>query len=344
MSEPALKIKPGTRVLVTGATGFTGENLTRKLVAMNLDVVAISRPTSDLTRFDGLPIQWIRGDVANKELIDQAIQNVQYVFHMVTPFREAKAPDVEFYNVHVLSTQLLAKAALKQPDFQRFVHISTIGIHGHIDNPPADETYRTAPGDIYQETKLEGEIWIREFGKSSGLPVSIVRPSIIYGPGDQRLFKIYKWAYQGWMPLIGSGKNLLHLVHVDDLTDFFIMAATHPKALGETFICGSEHAIHFDDMVAIISKQYNIKVKFLKVPKTLAFFLGDVCEAIFRPLRIEPPIYRRRLAFYTKDRSFNTSKMRSLLGYSTKHSDQEGIAELAQWYLDAGWLGDSRST
>jgi len=338
MSEINNLIAPGTKVLVTGATGFTGADLTKKLVNMGLDVVAIARPTSNLARFDGMPITWLRGDVSDEKLINQAVEGVSYIFHLVTPFREAKAPDVEFYNVHVLSTQLLAKAALQQPDFRRFVHVSTIGIHGHIEHPPADESYRAEPGDIYQETKLEGEIWIREFGEATGLPVSIVRPSMIYGPGDKRLFKIFKWAYQGWMPLIGNGTNLLHLIHVDDLTDFFIVTATHPKAVGETFICGSDRSMLFKDMITILGECYERKVKVIRFPKAPLFFIGDILEGLCRPFGIEPPIYRRRLAFYTKDRCFNTSKMRDLLGFKTKHGDEEGLRELADWYLEQGWL------
>lgn len=332
------EITPGTKVLVTGATGFTGSNLVKKLVDRKLDVIAIARPTSDLSRFEDMPVTWIRGDVADEQLIEPAMKDVSYVFHMVTPFREAKAPDTQFYSVHVLSTQLLAKAALQQPDFKRFVHISTIGIHGHVADPPADETYRTEPGDVYQETKLQGEVWIREFSEKTDLPVAIVRPAGIYGPGDKRLFKIYKWASQGWMPLIGDGSNLFHFIHVDDLTNFFLVAATHPKAIGETFICGSEKAMTFKDMVALISRYYDKNVTFLRFPKGPLFFVGDILESLCRPFGIEPPIYRRRLAFYTKDRSFDTSKMRNLLGFSSEHSDEAGLQELAQWYLDQEWL------
>jgi nucleoside-diphosphate-sugar epimerase len=116
-------IDPGTKVLVTGATGFTGSALVRKLVDRKLDVIAISRPSSNLSRFDGMPITWLRGDVFDEQLMQKAMQGGSYVFHLVSPFREAKAPDVEFYNVHVLSTQLLAKMALAQPNFKRFVYV-----------------------------------------------------------------------------------------------------------------------------------------------------------------------------------------------------------------------------
>ncbi len=341
-SDPAANavtaLPKGSRALVTGATGFTGSLLTKKLIEQGVEVVAIARPSSNIQQFDGLPITWLKGDVFDGELINRAMKDITHVFHMVTPFREAKSPDVGYYNVHVLSTQLLAKAALKQPNFQRFVHVSTIGVHGHIAHPPADETYRTEPGDIYQATKLEGEAWVQSFGAETGLPVTIIRPAGIYGPGEKRLLKIYKMVSKGWIPAIGNGSNLLHFIHVDDLTDCMLVAAIRPQAVGETFICGSEKAMSFKEMVDLISDLYSVPAKFISLPAKPMFMIADICELIFRPLGIEPPIYRRRLAFYTKDRAFNTSKIRKLLGFTPSHSDQEGLRELGKWYLENKWL------
>ncbi|NET56665.1 MAG: NAD(P)-dependent oxidoreductase [Symploca sp. SIO2E6] len=338
MEESQFKLPPGSRILVTGATGFTGSVLVRKLVAQGLDVIAIARPSSHLEPFTGMPVTWIRGDVFDEELIKQAIQGVNYLFHIVTPFREAKSADVVYHNVHVLSTQLLAKYALNEPNFKRFVHVSTIGIHGHVANPPGDENCPMHPGDIYQETKLEGELWIRDFAKQEGLPITVVRPAGIYGPGEKRFLKIFKMVVKKWIPLIGDGNNLLHFIHVDDLTNFFLLLAIHPQAVGEVFICGSREAITLNQMISIISEYYGVSVKFIRLPAAPLFILGDFLELICRPLGIEPPIYRRRLAFYTKDRSFNTAKMRNLLGFEPAHADEEGLKELAQWYLDHGWI------
>ncbi|NEP14085.1 MAG: NAD(P)-dependent oxidoreductase [Symploca sp. SIO2C1] len=338
MKDSQFKLPTGSRVLVTGATGFTGSALIRKLVAQGLDVVAIARPSSNLEPFTGMKVEWIRGDVFDEDLIKQAIQGVNYLFHIVTPFREAKSADIVYHNVHFLSTQLLAKYALKEPQFKRFVHVSTIGVHGHVKNPPGDENCPMDPGDVYQETKLKGELWIRDFAKQEGLPVTVIRPAGIYGPGEKRFLKIFKMVVKKWVPLIGDGNNLLHFIHVDDLTNFFLLTATHPQAVGEVFICGSQEAITLNKMISIISEYYGISVKFIKLPAAPLFTLGDFFELICRPFGIEPPIYRRRLAFYTKDRSFNTAKMRNLLGFEPAHSDEEGLKELAQWYLDQGWI------
>ena len=338
MGQSEFVLPAGSRALVTGGTGFTGSCLVKKLVKQGIDVVVIARPTSNLEPFKDLPIKWIQGDVFDPELINRAVEGVNYIFHMATPFREAKSPDIGYYNVHVLSTQLLAKAALQQPDFRRFVHISTIGVHGHVENPPGDENCPIKPGDIYQETKLEGEVWIKEFAEQEKLPVVVVRPTGIFGPGEKRLLKIYKWVVKGRVPLIGDGSNLLHFVHVEDLTNFFIVSATHPQAVGEIFICGSEKAITFKEMVGIVSNYYGVSANFLRLPAAPLFALGDFFEFICRPFGIEPPIYRRRLAFYTKDRSFDTSKMTRLLGFKANHGNQESLEELAQWYLDQGWI------
>jgi nucleoside-diphosphate-sugar epimerase len=338
MEEANFKIPPGTRVLVTGATGFTGSVLVRKLFALRLKVVAIARPSSNVEPFHDLPIEWVRGNVFDEETVKQAVKETSYIFHLATPYREARLPDKSFYQVHVLATQLLAKAALNEAGFKRFIHVSTVGVHGHIENPPADENYLMKPGDIYQETKVEAELWIRDFAEKEGLPLTVVRPAAIYGPGDKRLFKIFKMVCIKWVPVIGDGNNLYHLIHVEDLTNFFILAAVHPKALAEVFICGSKEAITFNKMVSIISEYYGVTAKFIKVPAAPLFSLGYLFEVIYRPFGIEPPIYRRRVAFFTKHRSFNTEKMRTLLEFVPTHSDEEGLRETAQWYLDRGWV------
>ncbi len=331
-------LPPGSRVLITGATGFSGAWLIQKLLKQSLEITAIARISSDLTPFRGMPIRWIKGDVFDPDLIKQAMKSIHYVFHLATPFREAKAADNIYHKVHVDSTRLMVECALAQPEFKRFILVSTIGVHGHVESPPIDETGPINHGDLYQQSKWAAEMFLNQFAQANDFPVTIVRPSSIYGPGDKRLLIIYKWVAHKWIPVIGNGSNLLHFIHVDDFTDFLIHAATHPAADGETFICGSPSAMTFSQLLNLIAEQYNTKIYLLKFPKRLTFLVGDIIEGFCKPLGIEPPIYRRRLAFYTKDRSFNTQKMTQLLGFETKHTDQQGIADLTQWYLDNGWV------
>ena len=331
-------IAEGTPVLVTGATGFTGSALIRKLAESGLKVAAIARHSSNIKPFEDLDITWYRGNVYDEKTVDAATSGVSYIFHLAAAYREAGISNETYYNVHVRSTHLLARKALNFRDFRRFVHISTVGVHSHIEDPPADENYPIKPGDVYQETKAEAELWIRDFSKKEKLPLTVVRPAAILGPGDRRLLKIFKMASKKWFPLLGFGKSLYHLIHVDDLTDFMILAATHPDAEGDVFICGNTDSISLKEMVRVIGEAYKTEINFVRLPAWPFFILGALCEVICRPLGLEPPIYRRRVAFFTKDRSFNTAKMQSLLSFVPRYNNSEGLKMTAKWYLENGWL------
>jgi len=338
MTDSICRIPQSTPVLVTGATGFTGIVLTRKLVEAGLKVSAVARASSNLDPLKNLDIQWFRGDVFDENVMEEAVAGQEYVFHAAAAFREAKSTEQDYWNVHVKSTQIIAREALKNPEFKRYIHISTIGVHGHIANPPATEEYPFSPGDGYQRTKLEAEEWLNDFAPEKKLPYTIVRPAAIYGPGDRRLLKLFKMALKPVFLLLGKGKCMYHLVHVDDLTNTFIIAATHPDALGATFISGADEPIAIADIARIVAGHFGRKVKILRLPIGPFFLLADICEAVCKPFKIEPPIYRRRVAFYSKDRHFDVSKMKNVLGYSPQHSNRDGIIETADWYVAQGWL------
>lgn len=332
------QIPPGTTVLVTGATGYTGIVLVKKLLKAGLNVQAIARKSSDLQPFEGLTITWIRGDVFDERTVKTAMEGVQYVFHVAAAFREAKSTEQDYRNVHVKSTQLIVAEAMTNPEFKRLIHVSTMGVHGHIENPPGDENSEFSPGDGYQRTKAEAEIWLIDFAKENNFPYTIIRPCAIYGPGEKRLLKLYKMANKKVFPILGKGKCWYHLVHVEDLTGAMILAATEERALSEAFIIGSSDPIQLEDMAAIIAREYNNQLRIVRLPIGPFFLMGDICEAICKPFKIEPPIYRRRVAFYSKDRNYSTDKMRNVLGYTPLYENERGIVESANWYRDNSWL------
>lgn len=331
-------IAPATLVLVTGATGFTGQVLARKLCGMGLAVRAIARASSDISSMSDLDIEWVRGDVFDVATVNKAVKGVEYIFHVAAAYRDPGISDRDYYNVHVESTKLLAGAALKNPGFKRFVHTSTVGVHGHIKNPPIDEEGPFNPGDIYQKTKVEAETWLHTFARENKLPYTVIRPAAIYGPGDKRLLKVFRMAAKPIFILLGSGKCLYHLIHVEDLTNVMILAATHSEAAGQAFIAGSPAAITLENMGCIIARKLGVKHRVLRLPAWPFFLAGDICEFICKPLGISPPIYRRRVAFFTKDRSFDTKKLREKLGYKCQYTDEQGLAATAEWYRDHKWL------
>ncbi|MDD5195490.1 MAG: NAD-dependent epimerase/dehydratase family protein, partial [Candidatus Omnitrophica bacterium] len=327
-----------TKVLVTGAAGFTASRLVRKLISAGFEVNAIVRKNSDTGPIEGLNARLFRGNVYDPHIVRSACSGVKYVFHLATVYRKVNLSDDEYYKVHVESTRLLAEAALCQPGFKRFLHTSTTGVYGDNVACSADEACIPAPSDISQKTKLEAELVIREFIEKRGLSATIIRPVSIYGPGDTRVFKLFKMVAQGWVPLVSNRNILYHLIHVADLIDFYLHCAVFQKAKGETFICGNTQCISIKDIVSVIARCYNKRVHFVNIPQAPLLLAAYICEKACKKIGVEPPLHCRRAVFFTKDHCFNTAKMRDYACFTPKISVEEGICQTAKWYLAHGWL------
>lgn len=325
------------KVLVTGATGFTGKRLTEILLQRGFDVRVIIRDRSRFKIPENNKLEIVVGDLKNMSDVDNAIQNVEIIFHVAALYRTAGAEPQEYWDTHVKATENLLNSAHRN-GVKKFIHTSTVGIHGHIENPPADENYRFKPGDIYQLTKLEGEKKAKEFHDKTGLPLVIIRPSAIYGPGDMRLLKLFKIASKKYSIVLGSGEIFYHMVYVDDLVQGFILAAESSITNGEAFIIGGESYISLNKMIELISKILAKKSKIIHLPAKPFQIIGSACEKICIPLGINPPIYRRRVDFFTKSRAFDISKAKSLLNYKPKVSLEEGLAKTASWYKENGFI------
>ncbi len=326
------------KVLVTGATGFTGNLLTQKLCALGAEVHAIRRKKTIPEALTDLPITWHVGDVFDPAVIENAMQGIHYVFHVAAAYREAKISDETYWNVHLKSTQLLAEAATRQEGFRRFLHVSTVGVLGHIASGRADENSPYNPGDVYQESKAEAEKWLLGFADKNSLPFTVIRPAAIYGPGDRRLLKLFKMAKLPVVPILGFGGGFYHLVHVEDLTDFMLEASVQETAAGEIIICGAKESTPIKEIIRMVADQLSKKTLFLHLPAWPFFAIAYLCEGLCKPLNLEPFIYPRRVAFFTKDRKFNTEKMRSLFNYQDRYSVHKGIEQTLKWYQEKKWL------
>jgi nucleoside-diphosphate-sugar epimerase len=323
------------RILVTGGTGFTGSHLVRALVADGHPVRVIARNAARARSTLPPEVEIVEGDVADAGVVGRAVRGRDVVYHLAAAYREAGIPDSRYHEVHVDSTRHLLEAG-KAEGVRRLVHCSTIGVHSHIENPPADETWPFTPGDIYQETKAEGELLALRFHREQGFPVSVVRPAAIYGPGEQRLLKLFRAVARRRFVMIGSGEPFFHMVHVSDLVRGMRLAAEREEAVGEAFIIAGAEYCTLNELVRRIAAAYDVPPPRLRVPVWPFMAAGWACEKICVPLRIEPPIYRRRVAFFVKSRAFRIEKARRLLGYEPQVGLQQGIDEAARWYREHG--------
>jgi dihydroflavonol-4-reductase len=326
----------GSRVLVTGATGFTGGHLARRLAADGIAVRALVRNPHGAA--DALPgIELAAGDLTDTRSLARAVTGVDVVYNIAALYRAAGLDDTLYRAVNATAVGTLIEQA-GAAGVRRVVHCSTVGVHGDIEHPPADEDAPLRPGDIYQETKLEGESVARRAASANGVQLTIVRPTGIYGPGDRRLLKLFRGVARRRFNVLGRGDIWYHLTYIDDLVDGFRLCGTHPAAAGRTYILSGPEVTTLNELVAITASVAGVKPPSLRLPVWPFWIAGAACEAVCRPFGIAPPLYRRRVDFFTKSRAFDSSLAKAEIGYAPKVGLRDGIARTLAWYREAGWL------
>ena len=326
------------KALVTGANGFTGSYLVKHLLDKGYQVRGLVRKGANLKSLEGLDIEFAYADLASEEPIAASVmEGIDIVHHVAATYRQEDVPHSYFFAVNVNGTRKLLEAA-KQAGVKRFVHCSTVGVQGEISNPPATEEAPHKPGDYYQQSKLEGELLALEFFEKEKLPGTVVRPVGIYGPGDTRFLKLFKLVEKRNFPMIGNGEVLYHMTYVEDLVAGIALAGEKDAALGEVFTIGGEGYLTLNELVAKIALVRNKPVPRFKIPVWPVWLAGFACEVVCKPFGISPPIYRRRVDFFVKDRAFDITKAKKMLGYQPRVPLEKGLATTAEWYLQEGLL------
>lgn len=276
------------------------------------------------------------GELTNSSDVSRAAAGCDQVYHLAAVFRTAGHPDSYYREVNVTAVEHVLAAA-RHHGCERVVHCSTVGVHGNVLAPPANEDSPFRPADIYQRTKLEGEQRARE-AMRAGQPVVIFRPAMCYGEGDTRLLKLFSSIQRRVFRIIGGGQNRLHLVHADDLARGIALCGQRPEALGNAFILAGPDAPKLAEVVQQIGRVLDVKVSGLRIPLAPVNALAALCEMVCIPFGIDPPLHRRRVSFFKHHREFDCSRARNLLGYEPTVSSAEGIARTAAWYIEQGML------
>lgn len=326
-------------VLVTGVTGFTGGHLARYLRRRGQAVRGLVRPAraarAEALRDAGIEVAI--GDLTDPASLVPACAGVAVVYHIAATYREAGQGGAAYRDVNVDGTRHVLEASLAA-GARRLVHCSTGGVHGHVERPPANEDAPFAPGDVYQRTKLEAEQLASGFGRRHPLEVVVARPIGIYGPGDTRFLKMFRGLARGRFPMLGSGRVFYHLTYIDDLVEGFRLCGETPSAAGRTYLLGGPEYTTLAELVEIVARELKVSPPRVSWPVWPVWLAGALCELVSVPLRIEPPLYRRRVDFYRKSRAFDISRARAELGYNPAVSLQDGIRRTADWYRAQGLL------
>lgn len=319
-------------ILVTGATGFTGGHLARRLAKDGHKVRALVRNPQKAADLAELGIELAPGDLTDPASLAKAMEGIELVYHIAAVFRQESITEEQMWAINADGVRNMLDAAIAAGTVRRFVHCSTIGVHGDIKNPPANEETEYGPGDHYQESKLAGEKIAIAYMEQGKLPITIFRPGGIYGPGDTRFLKLFRPIKKGRFLMIGSGDVLYQLVYIDDLVDGIILCGTKPEALGNIYILTGNPAMSLNELVKQIASVVGSSPPKLRVPFWPVYWASYLCEVVCKPLGIEPPLFRRRVDFFRKDRSFSIDKARQELGYEPQVDERTGLAKTAAWY------------
>jgi nucleoside-diphosphate-sugar epimerase len=325
------------RVLVTGANGFVGSWVVRKLLEAKAEVIAFVRARSKVAKELRDKVIIAEGDLVNFESLLEAAKSATSILHIGATFREAAIRNTQYYAVNAGGTRNVLEAA-KQLKIKRVIHCSTTGVHGDVGDTPVDEDYCYAPLDVYQESKVEAEKIALSYYHSHLVNGVIIRPAMIYGPEDTRLFKIFKMVKQRRFFFLGDGSVKCHFIDVRDLADAFLLALQNETLNNRIYTIAGREIVSLKEAVNQIANELKTPKPWLHLPALPLQLMGGLCEMICKPLAINPPLYRRRVDFYVKNRCFITKRAEKELGFKAQKSFSDEIKDICTWYLKNGWL------
>ena len=324
------------RVLITGGTGFLGSHLARALCQAGRPVRILARPASDLSRLEGLDVEVVLGDALLSNTLSEALDGVKAVYHLAGMLGGAPVPDAAYRDLHINGTLNVLMTA-QTAGVKRFVHVSSPGVLGPIQNPPADETWPHAPSNVYEATKSEGEKLALAFAQRTGLSLTVARPEFVYGPGDTHVLGLFQSIQKRRFFYIGSGENRVHPTFVDDAVRGMTLCETAGRIGRVYHIVGPEPAT-IRQLATVISTALGVSPPRLRVPRLLAMAAATGLELLAMIVPFRPPLSRSAVNFFTETRAFSTARAEAELGYQAQVPLVEGVRRAVAWYREQGLL------
>lgn len=320
-----------------------GSHIVEKLVEGGKPVCVLCRPGSDTRLLDQWGVEKAPGDITDRMSLEAAMKGVTTVYHAAAAVGDW-GKWKNFVAVTIQGTANMIEAA-RRAGVKRFLHISSISTYGHPDGAGLvlDET---APLGVnlhrwsyYSRAKVEAEKLIRQAYARGDFPVTIVKPSWLYGPRDRASMpRIIRAIRSGKCKIIGDGTNRLNLTYAGNEAEGCILAATSDKAIGETYNLSNDGVITQAEYFAKIAQCLGVKPDFRKVPYRLAYNAAFVMEFFGHLFRLqEPPLVTRYSVWLIGRRCFfSCDKARRELGWQPTVGYDKGVKRSVQWCLDNG--------
>lgn len=312
------------RALVTGATGFVGSHLVDLLLERGYDVACTMRTSSKL--------HWLEGKTFERVDVDFnaafALPEVDVLFHV------AGAIFADNWEQYLEGNRDLSAKVVEAARCRRFVHVSSLAVQGPLAD--CDETTPCAPISLYGKSKWEGEraVWARR----EKMPVTVVRPPVVYGPRDMGLFDLYKTVSMGIRPEIGGPKRI-SIIHARDLVEGILRAAEAPEGANEVFYLANAETWTIVDVLRLVERGLGVSPAKLHLPDGLVRFAGGLAETGARLLGKRIMFSRDKALEMTQPNwCCSPAKAKKVLGWTSRIPMEKGMEETLAWYRREGLL------
>ncbi len=325
------------RAFITGATGFIGSHLVDQLLRKNYEIKCLVRKTSNLKWLKDKGVEFVYGDLFDKNILTPEIKNTDYVYHIAgVTFAKKKE---EFYRGNVDATKSLLEITLEaNPELKKFVHISSQAAAGpSFDGKPIDETRDYRPLTTYGKSKMQAEKIVRTYFDK--LNCTVVRPPAVYGPRDYAIFEYFKAMNRGLQPLIGFENKLVSLIHALDLVDGIILAGESDKAKSNIYFISSEKFYNWREVGEITQRLLGKKSLKIVIPHFAVHVVGFFSE-VFGYMSTKPVILNREKVKEITQAYWicSVEKAKRDLGFKEKFTLEEGFKNTIGWYRENKWL------
>lgn len=327
-------------VLITGGTGFIGSRLALKCAKRGHSVRVLGQENTEaetsnanLIRSKGIEVLLV--NVLNFDEVRDSVKDADVVFHLAAAQHESNVPDQHFWDVNATGTKNLLDACIAA-QVKRFVYGSTIGVYGARVEGVLDEETPVSPDNIYGVTKLAAERLVQSH--MDQLSSVIIRISETYGPGDRRLLKLFRAIGDRTFFMIGDGNNRHHPIYIDDLTEGLLLSAKSDAASGKVIILAGKEHLTTKEMVSVIADQLGVSPREFHVPLVPLLLAATVIGRVFPALGVHPPIYKRRMDFFTRNLVFSQERSSRVLGFTPEYSFEHGVYLTARWYQENSFL------
>lgn len=323
--------------LVTGATGFIGSHLVELLVKKNYAVRVLLRRTSDTAWLQGLPLEYVYGDLYDTDALGRAVAGVDYVYHSAG-VTKARSKEEYFRGNTEGVVNVLDAVARHNPGLKRFVQISSQTAAGPSPGiTPITEDAPPHPITTYGESKLRAEQACAALRDE--IPITVLRPPAVYGPRDKDIYEFFNTMSRGLQPMVGFREKFVSLIHVGDLVRGFVLAAESEKARGGTYFISSGRVYGWKEVGDVTRSVIGKAALRVKVPEAGVYAIAAFSE-LFGLFSTKPVLINFEKArdmvqnYWTCD----SSKAQRDFGYMQEISLEEGIRTTVEWYRSKKWL------